>query len=148
MKRPAGLTFVGVVAIILGLAQIVVSLGYFNIAGLASLQASWLQGDMASVTSAAAYAMGIGLVVLGVAGIVFAIAALGMRTWAWTLGVATYLLAIAGSIVTIFGTQTGATAAVTGIVSALIAWYLSTYEVREAFGQEPAAAGGRRPHAV
>jgi len=148
MKRPAGITFVAVVAVILGLAQIGVALGYFNIASLEFLEVSWLRGDVASISSNVLYATGAGLALLGVLGIAYGIGALGVRAWAWTLGVATYLLGIAGSVVMLFVTQTALTAAVTGIVSALMAWYLSTQEVREAFGQESATAGGQRPHAV
>ncbi len=148
MKRPAGITFVAVVAIILGLAQIGVALGYFNIASLEFLEASWLRGDVVSISSSVLYAMGAGLALLGVMGIAYGIGAFGVKAWAWPLGVATYLLGVAGSIVMLFMTQTAATAAVSGVVSALMAWYLSTHEVREAFGQEAAAAGGQRPHAV
>jgi hypothetical protein len=148
MKRPAGFTLVVALAILLGIAQVVVSLGYFNIANLASLQTSWLQGDLSSVISTAAYAMGAALAALGLAGIVFAIGALGMRTWAWTLGVAVYLLGVAGAIFMLFMTGTAVAAAVTGVLSAIFAWYLSTDDVRDAFGQEVRTAGGHRPHAV
>lgn len=148
MKRPGGLTLVAVVAILLGVAQIAVSLGYFDIAGLEFLRESWLLGDVATVATAVSYGIGIGLIVLGIMGIVFAIGALGMRRWAWSVGLAAYLLGIAGAIFMLFMTQTAAAAAATGVVSALMAWYLSTDDVREAFGQETTIAGGHRPHAV
>ncbi len=148
MRRPTGLTFVAVLAIVLGLAQIAVSLGYFDIATLGFLRAEWLVGDVGAAVSSVAYGIGIGLVVLGVMGIAFGIGALGVRKWAWPIGIATYLLAIAGAIFMLFVTETAVAAAVTGVVSALFAWYLSTDDVRQAFGQETTAAGGQRPHVV
>lgn len=144
MKRLPGLTLVATTAILLGLAQIVVSLAYF---GADALEAAWLRGDMGGISAFAADVMGVGLIAVGIGGMVFGIAAMRPRMWAWPLGVGIYLLAIAGAIFMLFLTQTSVVAAVSGVVSALIVWYLSTEDARAAFDQE-IVHHGRRPHAV
>jgi hypothetical protein len=148
MKRPPALVVVTIVAMVLGTAQVVAAAGYLKIAGFEALQATWLRGDLGAVSSTAIYIAGIGLIVVGLSGIVFGVSALFMQRWAWALGVATYIIGVFGGVLWLFATQAGVAAGGTGILSAMIAWYLSTYDVREAFGQQIAAPGGHRPHAV
>jgi hypothetical protein len=148
MKRPPALEFVALSAIILGIAQIIASAGYLQVPGFEGLQAAWLLGDTGTVSPFTLSIAGIVLVIVGVMGVVFGAAALSMKQWAWGLGVATYLIGVFGAVFWLFATQAGVAAGATGIGGALIAWYLSTYDVRDAFGQRITMAGGHRPHAV
>jgi hypothetical protein len=148
MKRPGGLVAIAVVALVVGAAQIVASLGYFEIASIDWLAITELTGDLTGYVSAVSYAAGAALAALGLGALVFGVAALAMRGWAWVLGTAVFALDVLLALAMLLAAGIGVTAGVIGIVGAVMLWYLSVPEVREAFGHPVHPVTGGRPHAA
>lgn len=122
-------------AIVAGAIEAVLSAAYF---GLSSLFFGAI--TVTPLTAAlATYSLwiGIALLVLGVAAVVFGIGALMSRSWAWMLGIVTFVLsAIAGiSYMLVLGGAGVTVASVLGLVlSIAIVAYLFTETGREALG--------------
>ncbi len=124
MSRPTGVTILAILAIVVGLLNI--------LAG-----AVLLGGAMPSAYASAAAAFrvaGIAALIIGLAYIVFAVGAFRLRPWAWGLGVVLAILTIVGDVLQLGAGSSGASIA--GIViAAIILVYLFQPGVRTAFGQ-------------
>ncbi|MDH4140903.1 MAG: hypothetical protein OEV43_10090, partial [Coriobacteriia bacterium] len=136
MKRPSGLMVVALLALVIGAAQILVALGYFGLAAFDWLAITELTGDLTEYAIEVSYAFGAALGVLGLGALVFGIGSLAMRAWAWTLGVVVYAIQIVLAVAMLLMFGIGVNSGVVGIAGAIILWYLSVPQVREAFGHE------------
>lgn len=145
MKRPAGVTIIGVVAILGGLWQLWMSLVLFGIQLPALLPPAGIVGG---TVRALTFTVGGGSLVFGVLGVVFGIGALQLRPWSWTLGVVLYILDLFAALALLVAGGATLGVAVPALLSAAIIAYLYTPEVRTAFGHEAhhgAAAGTHGP---
>lgn len=139
MKRPFGLTSLAVLAIVAGVAEMLVSFAAFAHLGLFGSGAASLVAGAVSLSGSQDLALGLSVVlfILACLYIVFAIGTFGMRAWAWGLGVALAILTVL---------NTGVSAAVAGrltagdgftvIVAILVLVYLYSARVRAAFGRK------------
>jgi hypothetical protein len=138
MKRPFGVTGLALIALIAGIAEMLVSFADFSHPGLLGAGAAAVAGT-ATMPQSQVLALGLAtlLFVLSCLLIVFAVGALRLRPWAWGLGVALTILTIV---------DTGLTAATAGhltvgdgfsvVVAILVLVYLSSPRVKAAFGQK------------
>lgn len=132
MKRPTGVTILAVLAIIVGVGYLLMSLPFF---GLSAFAASIVGSDVLAVmipVSLGAIA-GVVSLVMGALYLTFGIGALGLKSWAWTLGfVATGASVVFGLMSLLGGVTVGG--AIGLVVAVGIMLYLFTTTVREAFG--------------
>jgi hypothetical protein len=142
MKRTMGMTAVATVAIVLGIALVGASLGYF---GMTALQLHFLMGEFEALSSTQMNAMGVALALFGVVSVLFGVGAIGMHRWAWLTGMLLFALEIVAALILLVMTQASVVAATMGITGAIVFWYLSTYDVRAAFGLEAGTTGGHHP---
>jgi hypothetical protein len=142
MKRPLGMTAVATVAIVLGVALVVASAGYL---GITALQLHVVMGEFEALSTTQMYGLGVALALFGFASVVFGIGAIGMHRWAWLTGMLLFGLEIVAALVLLVMTQASVVAAAMGITGAIVFWYLSTYDVRAAFGLEAGTTGGHHP---
>jgi hypothetical protein len=122
-------------AIVAGALEAIFSTAYFGLSSL--FLGAVTVTPLTSSLAAFSLWTGIGLLVLGVAAIVFGIGALGLRSWAWMLGIVTFgLSAIAGiGYMLLLGVGGVTVASVLGLVlSIAIVAYLFTETGREALG--------------
>ena len=135
MKRPAGITVLGVVAVIYGIFNLLLALlGLLGSALLASHVAAaairYSAGTLAYATISDA--------LLGIVFLVFGIGALQLKGWARTTGIVALVLELVRQIVgvVIQGLSVGALVrdSVTVVIALALLWYLFRPNVRAAFG--------------
>jgi hypothetical protein len=94
-------------------------------------------GATVGAVGAGAEAVILGLVslVIGVAELVFAVGAFGLKPWAWTLGVIVLVVSILLAIIqgALYGDWVSRVISI--IIDAVILYYLNTKGVKEAFGK-------------
>ena len=153
MNRPMGVTILAWLAIIGGafalfgsIFVVIATMGALALVG-AGAAAATAAGAGAAYASAVLWAM-IGLVmavwlaVLGVFEIVFGVGALGLKPWAWSVGVIWCYVAAVSDVISIFTSRgSGIFSSLIGIViSIAILYYLYSDEVRAVFGKAEKAA--------
>lgn len=150
MKRPMGVTIIAIIAIIAGVLQFLGGLGLLGL-GTGMFQA-FLPGGMggAELLGALGVGAGVAALVMAVLYVTFGVGALGLRSWAWTLGVVLYAVSVIAGIIAMVTVEFSVAVLVSTIVAAAILAYLMTSPVRAAFGHESRATrtthhGGGRP---
>ncbi|HEY5540587.1 MAG TPA: hypothetical protein VIL41_03930 [Coriobacteriia bacterium] len=149
MKRPTGVTILAWLAIIGGALEIFAAI--FAVLALmtalavsGAAAAAGALGGAAGLAAASIFALvlTVWLGVLGIFGVVFGFGALGLKPWAWTIGVIWCYVAAVSDVVNIFASRGGGLlGAIIGILFALaILYYLYSDEVRVAFGKSDQAA--------
>lgn len=134
MKRPTSLTVFGVLAIIAGAIEALFALPYF---GLSSLFSAFSVAALGGTLATYSWAMGLTLLVLGVVAIAFGVGALLQKSWAWMLGIVTFIVtALVGiaymGMLGMVGVTVGSVLGV--VLSIAIVVYLFTEGGREALG--------------
>jgi hypothetical protein len=158
-QRPVGVTILAVLALLGGGIALLGALGSLvggAVANNPAMQAQ-IQGAMANAAqsgqqvpdNAAALAssagpllmiLGLVLLVQGVLSLAFGIGALGLKPWAWTLGIATQALGVLTTLWLATRSGFGGGTIFNLIIAGVIVWYLFTPTVRRAFGQDVAAS--------
>lgn len=132
MKRPIGVTVIAVLAIISAVILLLGSLSYLGVGGLFAAF-----GTTAGVVAGGvAVAFGIYMLLMGAVQLAFGVGALQLRTWAWTLGIALFAIALAVSIVQMLIAGFTASLVVSALIDLAVLGYLYTGEVRHAFGHD------------
>jgi len=128
MQRPTGVTVLAVLAIIFGALGI---FGSFAIIGGGALLAS-----ATGVSGGIVIVLGILTLVTSALALAFGIGAWMLKPWAWTLGVANYILSLVLSVIFIItGVSSIGGEIVSIIIAGAILYYLMTPPVKQAFGR-------------
>ena len=147
MNRPTGVTILAWLAIIGGVIGVFGSIALIGV-GIAAMSVGALgvavggarEGAAAAGAGIFAIIMGALLLVLALVEIVFGTGALGLKPWAWTVGVWWCYISAISNVIGLFS-RGGLFSAVIGILIAVaILYYLFTDEVRAAFGKSDQAA--------
>ncbi len=134
MKRPTGITILGVIAVIYGIFNLLIALlGLLGIAlkvsGVAAAAIKFSAGTLVYATASDA--------ILGIAFLAFGVGALQLRPWGWTAGIIALALEVARQILGLFMQGFGAVTivrdAVTIVIVVVVLWYLFRPDVRAAF---------------
>lgn len=133
MKRPTGVTVIGVLAIVIGALQILASVAYFGIRLPALLRLTSASSAIVGVTALA----GGWSLLFGVLAVVFGIGALRLSSWAWTMGVVLFIIDLIAAVVFMFATGLTLDLAIVAIVAIVLLAYLYSNDVRTAFGHPP-----------
>jgi uncharacterized membrane protein (DUF2068 family) len=136
MARPLGVTILGVLAILGGIASLCLG-------GLVALGSTALSGNISTAThgistvnSGTLAAIGGFTAVLGVLEIVFGVGFLQLKGWAWMLGIVLQAISVVFGIAQIAtGSSTFLNQALGLVISLVILFYLFTPQVRAAFGR-------------
>lgn len=136
MKRPAGITIIAIVYIVLAVLSLVWSGLVFGLGGLGSFFGGLFGADnVAALGTSSAWSGFLGILT-AVAQIVVAIGLMGMKKWAWFLALASVALTVVQGIVGIFGG--GPFALMCGVLGLAIPVgilvYLLLPGIRQAFG--------------
>lgn len=148
MKRPVGVTIIAIIAIIAGVLQLLGGLSLLGM-GTGALQA-FLPAGMGGTELLGAIGIGAGVaaLIMAVLYIVFGVGALGLRSWAWTLGVVLYAISVIAGVIAMV-TAFSVPVLISTIVAAAILAYLMMPTVRAAFGHDSSRShvthGGGRP---
>lgn len=134
MKRPGGVTFIAVLAILGGGVQLLASLGYF---GLQALRTAMWIGVVSGLTPVMMLGSGVLSLVIGVAAIAFGVGALSLKSWAWGTGLVVWSISLLVSIVQLFVTGFATVPVISGLVAIAIIAYLASAPARAAFGIQP-----------
>jgi hypothetical protein len=122
MQRPTGVTILAVLAIIFGALGLLGAITIIGGGAVVSSPLVTILGVITLITSALALAFGIG--------------AWTLKPWAWTLGVANYILSLVVSVIFIVtGLSTIGSQIVGIVIAAAILYYLFTPTVKQAFGR-------------
>ena len=128
MQRPTGVTILAILGIVFGALGILGAIGLIGggalIAGASGVSATLIivLGVITLITSVLALAFGIG--------------AWTLKPWAWTLGVANYIVSLVLSVIFIITGVSTIGGQILGIViAAAILYYLFTPTVKQAFGR-------------
>ena len=136
MKRPAGVTFLAVIAIIYGIFSLLLALlgllgSTLLAAGVAAAAIRYSAGTLAYAT--------ITDTVLGILYLAFGLGAFRLRGWAWTTGIAALVLDVVRQLVGFvlhgFSASNSVGASITIVIALLLLWYLLRPNVRAAFGK-------------
>jgi hypothetical protein len=149
MKRPTGVTILGVIAIIGGVLQILGWLGFF---GMKTSLFPAMTGVLATASTATLISIGVVSMLMGVLAIVVGFGALGQRSWAWTSGITLFGIDLVYSVAIMLLGSVAAGTLVTALFSIVALAYLYTHDVRQALGHLPSRAEarttGQTPHPV
>jgi hypothetical protein len=136
MSRPPGVTILALLSLLSGAWGVLKGLAWLGlggaVAGGLALGAHPIAG---AVVGAAAVLFGSIALATGLFALVFAVGALGLKPWAWTLGVITHGLIFGWSVLAIVGPRRLADRWVTLALSGVILYYLTRPAIRQAFGR-------------
>jgi hypothetical protein len=122
-ERPLGVTIIGILWIISGILALLGGIGI-----------SVLGGAIAGPLGAAfGLVIGFGLVIMGLIEIILGIGCFRAWGWVWTIGVIVTIISLVVGIIDLI--QSGASALVGIIISAIILWYLFRENVKKYFGK-------------
>lgn len=113
-KRPTGVTILAVLALISGV------LGLLGIAALLSV------GDVASLLVA---------VITTALSFAFAVGAWSLKSWAWILGIITYVLSLVLSVITVVSGGSFISQGISIVIAIIVLIYLFSPGIRAAFGR-------------
>jgi len=133
-SRPTGVTILAILAIVFGVLGAIGSI--FAFLGLGVIAAAGAQANLPPVGILTIFVI-LGLV-LSILNIVFGIGALGLKPWAWKLGIGIQAFGIANNIIqqVLFSQMANiASTIVALVISGLILYYLFRPNVKRAFGQ-------------
>ena len=142
MKRPTGVTVLGVLAIVGAVFGLLGALPLMGISGLGFLSLG--SASSSGVAFGSTLFMGIGVIMLvsAVVQLVFGVGALQLKSWAWTLGLVLYGLSLVNYVVALFTVGFTASIVIGIVIVGVIIGYLYSHDVREAFGHLPASTSG------
>jgi hypothetical protein len=133
MQRPVGLTIIAILAIILGIFDLL--LAFLGLVGI-GLKSSGLSSTAVSYSVGTLVYAIISDAILGALALAFGIGAFRLKRWALATGVVTIALNIVRDIVSVvvqgFGTLSVIRAIITIIIALAILWYLLRPHVRAA----------------
>ncbi len=134
MKRPTGITVVGVLTVIYGIFNLLIALlGLLGSAllasGIAARAIRYSAGTLVYATISDA--------VLGIVFLAFGVGALGLKRWAWVVGIAALVLELVRQVVGVvmqgFSVATIVRDGITVVIALVLLWYLFRPNVRTAF---------------
>lgn len=128
-RRPVGVTVLAVVAIVYGVLML---LGGLSLIGISAFAIPGV--DLAGVFQGIGIAAGIASLIAAALFVVFGVGALGLRSWAWTLGVVLLGLMLLVNIAGMFTGVFTVALAVMAVLYAVALVYLLTDDVRSVFG--------------
>jgi uncharacterized membrane protein (DUF2068 family) len=127
-------TVLGVLAIIVGILSILAGL-LVVLAGAAVSSGAVTGSGVTASQGAVVTVLGGVTLVLGILYIILGIGFLGLRSWAWTLGVALSIISIVLDVVNMITSHSYTSNVISIIISAVILYYLYRPEVKAAFGR-------------
>jgi hypothetical protein len=133
-RRPFGLTGLAVLAIVAGIIELLVSFSDYSKVGLFGSGAGAIFSGNVSGSQAVSLGLATALLVLAVLYIVFALGALGMRPWAWGLGITLSILAVIDTGANAIFKGLNLADVLTVVIAILVLVYLYSGHVRSAFG--------------
>jgi len=142
MKRPVGVTVLGVLAIVGAMISLLGALPLIGMSGLGFLSLSDSMSGAVALGSTLGISIGVVMMALAIVQLVFGIGALQLRSWAWTLGVVLYGLTLANYLVSLFTIGFTLPLILGIVVVGVIIAYLYSHDVREAFGHLPGSTSG------
>lgn len=128
--RPTGVTIISLLAAVGGVFAILGAIGAFVVGTVLDSIAGDLGGS-AIFSLGLLFAIGIGMI--GIANLIFAVGAYRLRPWAWTMGVVLNAMSLVLNALPL--TMGGQVDIVSIVVSGVIIFYLTRPEVRAAFGR-------------
>ncbi len=132
-QRPLGVTILGILAIIGGILGIFGSFAVIFVGAVVSTGSVATNNNVAS--GGFITLLGIILLATSVGDIVVGIGFLGLKPWAWTLGIALMAIGILIDILFVTQGQSVGSEVVSILISAAILYYLFTPNVKAAFGR-------------
>lgn len=142
MNRPTGVTVLGWIAIVFGifgvLAGLFGAIGSLGALawGAASLGAAGVRtGAPITLYAGIGVAVSLWLLIMSILEIVFGAGTLGLRPWAWTIGVWWCYISAVGNLLSIFSRGNFFGALIGILVAIALLYYLFREDVRAAFGK-------------
>jgi hypothetical protein len=135
--RPTGVTILAILAFLSGAWSLLKGLAVLGLGGRLGAWASMAFPVAGAVVGVLAIVYGIVAIVLACFSLGFGYGAWNLRPWAWTLGTATYGATLVWSLLVALGPGSLRGQASSIIVAAAILFYLTTPEVKRAFGRIP-----------
>jgi hypothetical protein len=132
MKRPVGVTILGVLAIVAGVLGIVASMAPLGIFAFTGFTTGG--GALLATVSGLAMFLGIVTLIVGVLQLAFGIGALMLKSWSWTLGIALMIASLVVSGVGLLFVGFTWAIALEIVFAGVVLYYLYRADVREAFG--------------
>jgi len=135
--RPLGVTILAILAFISGAFSLLKGLVVLGLGGLLGAWAAVAFPVAGAVVGVLAIVYGVVAIVLACFSLGFGYGAWNLRPWAWTLGTATYAASLVWSLLVALGPGTLRNQSGSIIVAAAILCYLTTPDVKRAFGRIP-----------
>jgi len=126
MKRPAGVLIIGILGIIAGVLEILGSIAVMGVGGLTAAAG-------AGGVGAGAMAVGVIYLIVGIFTLIFAIAFLSLKRWAWWGYVVMLGLAIVFGIIGMAVNGFYASSLIGIIIDVVLILYMNSKNVKEAF---------------
>ena len=126
MKRPVGVLIIGILGIIAGVLEILGAIAVMGVGGLAAAAG-------AGAVGAGAVAVGVIYLIVGIFTLIFAIAFLSLKRWAWWGYIIMLGLAIVFGIVGMAVNGFYASSLIGIIIDVLLILYMNSKNVKEAF---------------
>lgn len=128
----------GAFAILAAIFAVIALFAALAITGAVAAGGAYAGAAGLAAASMFAIILTIWLAILGVFEIIFGIGALGLKPWAWTVGVVWCYVAAVSDVINIFASRgSGLFSGIIGIAIAVaILYYLYTEEVKAAFGKQ------------
>lgn len=126
MKRPVGVLIIGILGVIAGVLQILGSIAVMGVGGLATATG-------AGAVGAGTMAIGVIYLIVGIFTLIFAIAFLSLKRWAWFGYIVMLGLAIVFGIIGMAVNGFYASSLVGIIIDVLLILYMNSRNVKEAF---------------
>jgi len=133
MKRPVGVTILGVLAIIVGVLNVALALPYL---GMTTLAIPAITGSIAGIGATMVLTWGVLMLLFGIFQIAIGVGAFQLRSWAWVAGVTVFALNLVLALIQLFTVGAVAGVVVSAIVTAGVLAYLYSHDVRTAFDHE------------
>jgi hypothetical protein len=136
-QRPAGITLLGILFIILGIISLLWGLLLFNVGAISSITGAIFGAENLATFGGNNAGQGLVSIASAVLDFVVAYGLLGLRRWGWLLALIGVGVAVMQGVLGLFsgGVWTFVCGAAGLIIPAVILYYLLKPEVRRAFGQ-------------
>jgi len=135
MQRPFGVTILAILSLVSGLWGILKGLFAVGVGGVVAALVAGAHPIAGAMVGVFAVLIGLVAVLTGLFCLLFAYGAWNLRPWAWTLGVVTNAITVAWSLLVVLGPGLLRERLGTIIVSMVILYYLTTPQIKKAFGR-------------
>lgn len=138
VRRPMGITILAVLGIISGLVTILLALPSLGVGGLLLTPEGQQAAQSAQTPSGLGIPLlvfGAGFLLLGVLNLVFGVGAMGLRSWAWPLGVGLQSFNLVLNVVDWIQGGFSLADLLNVALAVVIMWYLLQPNIRAAFGR-------------